>query len=77
VPDSGLEPYHNLFNSSFSGPTWLTGGTVGPEASIFTPIVLLVVAICFALVYRDNLYRIHVHAPEFRPQPSNLGSQTL
>lgn len=57
VPDSGLAPYNNLFNSAFSGPTWLTGGTVGPEASIFTPIVLGIVAILFARVYRENLYR--------------------
>ncbi len=56
VPDSGLAPYHNLFNSSFSGPHWLTGGSVGPEASIFTPITLLIVAILFGRVYRENRY---------------------
>jgi membrane protease YdiL (CAAX protease family) len=56
VTDSGLRPYHNLFNSSFSGPTWLTGGSVGPEASIFTPIVLLIVGILFASFYRENKY---------------------
>ncbi|MGA8764418.1 MAG: type II CAAX endopeptidase family protein [Candidatus Sulfotelmatobacter sp.] len=57
VADSGLAPYHNLFNSSFSGPNWLTGGTVGPEASIFTPIVLLIVGILVSRVYRENRYR--------------------
>ena len=57
VHDSGLAPYHNLFNSSFSGPVWLTGGTVGPEASVFTPIVLALVAILFASVYRQNHYQ--------------------
>jgi membrane protease YdiL (CAAX protease family) len=54
VADSGLPPYHNLFNSSFSGPQWLTGGSVGPEASIFTPLTLLLVAILFGRVYREN-----------------------
>ena len=54
VTDSGFAPYHNLFNSSFSGPTWLTGGTAGPEAGIFTPIVLLIVGILFSRVYRGN-----------------------
>src|SRR5579863_8641056 len=39
VADSGIVPYHNLLNSWFAGPPWLTGGTVGPEASVFTPIV--------------------------------------
>ena len=56
VSDSGLAPYHNLFNSSFSGPTWLTGGGVGPEASIFTPLTLLVIGILFSRVYRENRY---------------------
>jgi membrane protease YdiL (CAAX protease family) len=57
VTDSGLRPYQNLFNSSFSGPTWLTGGTVGPEASIFTPLVLLIVGLLVSRVYRQNEYR--------------------
>jgi len=57
VTDSGLAPYHNLFNSSFSGPTWLTGGTVGPEASIFTPLTLLLVGILFTCIYRANRYQ--------------------
>jgi membrane protease YdiL (CAAX protease family) len=56
VTDSGLAPYHNFLNSSFSGPTWLTGGSVGPEASIFTPIVLLIVGVAFSRVYRENRY---------------------
>ena len=57
VSDSGLTPYHNLFNSSFSGPAWLTGGSVGPEASIFTPLTLLVVGILFSRFYRENHYQ--------------------
>jgi len=57
VPDSGIAPYHNLFGSAFDGPRWLTGGSVGPEASVFTPIVLALVAILFTRVYRENKYR--------------------
>jgi CAAX protease family protein len=57
VPDSGIPPYHNLFNSTFSGSAWLTGGRVGPEASIFTPIALCVVAILFTRFYRENRYQ--------------------
>jgi membrane protease YdiL (CAAX protease family) len=56
VTDSGLAPYHNLFNSSFSGPAWLTGGTVGPEASIFTPLTLLMVGIVFSRICRESRY---------------------
>ena len=57
VPNSGLLPSQSLFNASLSGPHWLTGGTVGPEASIFCPIVLAIVAIVFSLKYRDARYR--------------------
>ena len=67
VPDSGIAPYHNLFGSAFDGPRWLTGGSVGPEASVFTPIVLMIVAILFTRVYRDNRYQT---------QASDLGPQT-
>jgi membrane protease YdiL (CAAX protease family) len=56
VADSGMAPYHNLFNSRFSGPVWLTGGSVGPEASVFTPMALAIVAILFSRIYRKNLY---------------------
>ncbi|MHB8216130.1 MAG: CPBP family intramembrane glutamic endopeptidase [Candidatus Sulfotelmatobacter sp.] len=62
VTDSGMAPYHNLFDSSFGGPRWLTGGSVGPEASIFTPVTLLIVAILFSCVYRENRY--HPLAPQ-------------
>jgi uncharacterized protein len=57
VPDSGFRPIHNLFNSVLSGPSWLTGGSVGPEASIFTPTVLLIVAIVFSRLHRENHYQ--------------------
>jgi len=64
VPDSGLPPpYHNLFNCSFTGPAWLTGGTVGPEASVLTPIVLAIVAILFANVSREVRYQADGNRP--------------
>ncbi|HKT86922.1 MAG TPA: type II CAAX endopeptidase family protein [Candidatus Sulfotelmatobacter sp.] len=68
VPDSGIAPYHNLFNCAFTGPRWLTGGSVGPEASIFTPIALLIVAIIFASIYRENRYQ----ASDVRAKPSEV-----
>jgi membrane protease YdiL (CAAX protease family) len=63
VPDSGMVPYHNLFVSAFSGPRWLTGGVVGPEASILTPIALLVVAVVFSRYYREDRYEIRRSTP--------------
>ena len=57
VPDSGITATNNLFNSTLSGPAWLTGGTVGPEASVFAPMTLLIVAIWFASRYRESRYQ--------------------
>ena len=58
VPDSGIAPYHNLFNSTFSGSRWLTGGIVGPEASVLTPIALALVALVFTRYYRKDQYQM-------------------
>ena len=60
VPDSGIVPYHNLLNSTLSGPKWLTGGIVGPEASVLTPIALLIVAAIFSRFYSENRYRVGI-----------------
>lgn len=54
VADSGIHPYHSVFASAFHGPMWLTGGTVGPEASIMTPIALMVVGLIFNHYHREN-----------------------
>jgi len=35
VPDSGYVFEHHLSNAALHGPAWLTGGTVGPEGSVF------------------------------------------
>ncbi len=56
VHDSGLVPYHNLLTSEFFGPTWLTGGTVGPESSIFCPMALGTVALLLILRYPESRY---------------------
>ena len=57
LPNSGLTPSHNLFHVTLNGPQWLTGGTVGPEASVICPLVLAVVAILFSLTHREARYQ--------------------
>jgi hypothetical protein len=49
TPDSGILAQGHFLNSSFHGADWLTGGTVGPEGSLFVFLVLIiwVVAIHF------------------------------
>jgi membrane protease YdiL (CAAX protease family) len=59
VPDSGIVPYHHLLNSTLSGPQWLTGGMVGPEASFLTPLALLVVAVLFSRYHPETRYQVH------------------
>jgi uncharacterized protein len=66
VPDSGIVPYHNLLSSTLSGPQWLTGGMVGPEASVLTPMALLVVALVFSRYYSEIRYQIQ------RPQSMSV-----
>lgn len=51
VPDSGtLFPGH-LLKSSFHGPRWLTGGTVGPEGSALCFLVIALLWIAFSKTY--------------------------
>jgi uncharacterized protein len=58
VPDSGIVPYHHVLSSTLSGPRWLTGGIVGPEASFLTPLALLVVALIFSRHHRGIRYQV-------------------
>jgi membrane protease YdiL (CAAX protease family) len=77
VHDSGFASYQNLFNSVFHGPDWLTGGSVGPEASVFTPIVLGIVALLFSRRYRNIEYDPYVAVREPRPVPAPVLSGSV
>jgi membrane protease YdiL (CAAX protease family) len=47
TPDSGLLGVGRFLNSTVQGPNWLTGGSAGPEGSIFA---LVVLAACALLI---------------------------
>jgi hypothetical protein len=49
VPDSGYPANGHLFNASFHGNPWLTGGGFGPEASIFTLVLLAIWGVIFSV----------------------------
>jgi membrane protease YdiL (CAAX protease family) len=51
TPDSGLLARGHLLNSSFHGPRWLTGGTIGPEGSLIDFVVFALAFIAFAKLY--------------------------
>lgn len=61
VRDSGIPMPGHLLEPSFHGPVWLTGGTVGPEASIATPIALFIIAVLIYLRFPSNRYALAVH----------------
>lgn len=51
VPDSGMVVPGHLLSSSLPGPDWLTGGSVGPEGSVFCMLVMALVWIAFDRLY--------------------------
>jgi CAAX protease family protein len=51
VRDSGYAASGTLLHSSFHGPAWLTGGKVGPEASVISLLALGVAMLCFHILY--------------------------
>jgi len=51
VPDSGFAAPGHLLNSSFHGPRWLTGGKVGPEASIACFLVISLMFLIFHFAF--------------------------
>jgi len=51
VPDSGMLAKGHLLNSNFHGPRWLTGGTIGPEGSVFGFLLFLMAFVIFAWLY--------------------------
>jgi membrane protease YdiL (CAAX protease family) len=56
VPDSGQVAVGHLFNASFSGPRWISGGTVGPEGSYFCVALLVVLFVAFSIWLRETKY---------------------
>jgi membrane protease YdiL (CAAX protease family) len=56
VPDSGEKAPGHLLSSSFHGSPWLTGGSVGPEGSVFLFLVIALVWVAFDRMYRQEKY---------------------
>lgn len=70
VPDSGLVLPGHLLNTSFHGRAWLTGGSVGPEASILLFVLLAVMWVVFDRLYPKKQY------PCFAPNSPQVVSET-
>jgi membrane protease YdiL (CAAX protease family) len=67
VPNSGLVFDGHLSNASLHGATWLTGGTVGPEGSVFSFLTMGLLA-----------FAIHLLFPAKKTEPvQRQGNQTI
>jgi membrane protease YdiL (CAAX protease family) len=44
VPNSGFSPENHLSTATLHGATWLTGGSVGPEGSVFCFLIMGILA---------------------------------
>jgi membrane protease YdiL (CAAX protease family) len=58
VPDSGQMSPGHLLNSSFQGSRWITGGTIGPEGSVWVLAVILLLWVAF-----DRFFPPRTEAP--------------
>ncbi|HUI84717.1 MAG TPA: type II CAAX endopeptidase family protein [Candidatus Binatia bacterium] len=56
TPNSGIQAKGHLLNASLMGSKWLSGGTVGPEASIFDLIVTIAGILLLAKLYPEAKY---------------------
>lgn len=56
VPDSGLVAPGHLLNSTLAGPRWLSGGSVGPEASWLCLLLLVLLWCIFSIWLREAKY---------------------
>lgn len=52
VPNSGTTTAGALSHSALHGPRWLTGGTVGPEGSVFCFLTMILDFLVFLWLYR-------------------------
>lgn len=56
VPDSGQMSRGHLLNSSFQGSKWITGGSVGPEGSLWILLLIGMLWLAFDRTHRKVRY---------------------
>jgi membrane protease YdiL (CAAX protease family) len=58
VPNSGTTAPGHLLSSSFQGPRWLTGGSIGPEGSVFVFALIVLLWVAFDRMYPEVRYHV-------------------
>jgi hypothetical protein len=56
TPNSGIHATGHMLNASLMGSKWLSGGSVGPEASVFDLIVTIIGTLLLARFYPEAKY---------------------
>ncbi|TAM84154.1 MAG: CPBP family intramembrane metalloprotease [Acidobacteria bacterium] len=71
VPNSGALVQGHLLNSHFQygAPTWLTGGAVGPEGSVFVFMVLVILFIVIHRMYPEVRFPSRIAAARLYSPP--------
>jgi hypothetical protein len=81
VPNSGTTAVGHLFNVRVQGPTWLSGGSAGPEGSIFNLIMDILLFFIFAMFYKQRRWMGMNERPRAKEsqaaQPPLLDSSAL
>lgn len=57
VPNSGILLNGHLSQATIQGPAWLTGGSVGPEGSVFSFLLMGVSALLIHKMFPERRYR--------------------
>jgi hypothetical protein len=74
VPDSGMVAPGHLLSSSLHGAPWLSGGSVGPEGSVFCFVVIAGIWVAFERIYPRRASRGGLTASAL---PETAGSSSL
>jgi uncharacterized protein len=56
TPDSGLLGVGRFLNTTIQGPNWLSGGSAGPEGSVFAILILLLCALLIHFRFPKAIY---------------------
>lgn len=63
TPNSGIHATGHMLNASLMGSKWLSGGSVGPEASVFDLIVTIAGILLLTKLYPEAKYPDSLPAP--------------
>jgi len=74
TPNSGIHATGHMLNASLRGSKWLSGGSVGPEASVFDLIVTIAGILLLAKIYPEAKYPV-LASPDV-PEPPNASPAT-